>query len=293
MAKNALVKTEDETKNPLALAVVKDELADIFGDDTSALSTGLEEVDSSDRKFPSYVWNYKGEDSDGKSVDQTNFFNTVTETQKPKLHLAVLGLHKSRAWSAFDGEKTVTHCRSWDSVTGTKSDGSTRSCKGCPDYAWSEQSNGKRGRNCGDIQNVYAEDLETGEVVRLRFRKTSLKPWGAYLNKNFLGKRKVAGGALTDYPLFAFRTEVTLGIEKSGTNRYAVPVFERGEVLAKADIVRHNESAKGLRELILRDGSAANEPSYDAEESASGGGIDKGLYVDGAVLKTADGAEIF
>lgn len=241
--------TTESPRTALAIAH-HDELAGVLGDDDLGGVTGLEEADSSDIRLASLVFNFGGLDKNGDQIPKNRFFNTVEETVTEKAKVALLVLHKSRAWTEFvQGEGTKRRCSSWDGKTGKTDEGVERKCDGCPDYTW-RTVDGKRTRRCTDVHNVVGIDRESGQPVMLKFKKTSLDPWKSYLNKFFLGKR-VVGGERKNYPLFAFETIVGLKMEKNGANAFAVPVFEKGEVLSGDEIRSHAENARAFREIYL------------------------------------------
>lgn len=218
--------------------------------------TGLEEADASDFRLASITLNFNGL-VNGEVPPKSVWVNTVTETTSKTKRLALLVLHKSRAWTEFvQGEGTKRRCSSWDTVTGTMEDGTTRACAGCPDAQW-RMENGKRTRRCGDVHNVVAMERDTGELVMLRAKKTAMDPWKSFLNKFFLGKR-VVGGQRSNIPLFAFETQLSAEMIASKSGNYAVPVFEvardeKGEpkVLPVEEIQFLAETARGVRELYL------------------------------------------
>lgn len=257
---------KEETGTTLALAQ-SDELAGVLDGDIEI--TGLEEVDSSDIKLAALVWNFGGLDRAGDQIPKNRFFNTVDETVSDRKRVALLVLHKSRAWTEFvQGEGTKRRCTSWDGVVGKMEDGTERRCAGCPDYEW-KTVNGKRGRNCSDVHNVVAIDRETNQPVMVRFKKTSIEPWKSYLNKHFIGRR-VVGGKRTNYPLFGFETQLSLRMEKNGANAFAVPVLERGAVLSREEIAQHAESARVFREVYLdREVKQVAEQEHEAPVDTS------------------------
>jgi hypothetical protein len=218
--------------------------------------TGLEEADASDFRLASITLNFNGM-IDGEVPPKSVWVNTVTEKTEKTKRLVLLVLHKSRAWTEFvQGEGTKRRCSSWDNVTGTMEDGTTRACVGCPDAQW-RMENGKRTRRCGDVHNVVAMERDTGELVMLRAKKTAMDPWKAFLNKYFLGKR-VVNGARSNIPLFAFETQMSAEMIANKSGNYAVPVFEvvrdeKGEpkVLPVEEIQFLAETARGVRELYL------------------------------------------
>lgn len=218
--------------------------------------TGLEEADASDFRLASITLNFNGM-IDGEVPPKSVWVNTVTEKTEKTKKLVLLVLHKSRAWTEFvQGEGTKRRCSSWDTVTGTLEDGTTRACAGCPDSQW-RMENGKRTRRCGDVHNVVAMERDTQELVMLRAKKTAMDPWKGFLNKYFLGKR-VVNGARSNVPLFAYETVVSAEMIASKSGNYAVPVFEvvrneKGEpkVLPAEELQFLAETARGVRELYL------------------------------------------
>lgn len=239
-----------------ALAVLEgnDELAGVLGD-LELDTDGLEETDGSDRRISALVFNFKGTTPDGEPIPANAFFDTVTEEVSKKKRLALLTVHKSNAWSEFDQAegRTKMRCRSWDRVTGEMEDGRRRSCDGCPDKQWRrDPDTGKRSRNCADVHNVVAVDLDDGQPKIIRCKKTSERPWKDYLNRHFFGKR-IVNGVRKNFPLFARETVLSLEMVKGGANTYAVPKFEPGQVFSKEEIVFFAESARAYREVHLDD----------------------------------------
>jgi hypothetical protein len=218
--------------------------------------TGLEEADASDFRLASITLNFNGMIG-GEVPPKSVWVNTVTERMEKTKRLVLLVLHKSRAWTEFvQGEGTKRRCSSWDTVTGTMEDGTTRACAGCHDAQW-RLENGKRTRRCGEIHNVVAMERDTGELVMLRAKKTAMDPWKAFLNKFFLGKR-VVNGARSNVPLFAFETQLSAEMIANKSGNYALPVFEiaRDEngdpkVLPTDEIRYLAETARGVRQLYL------------------------------------------
>lgn len=284
---SAALATVEEKKPAAALALAQsDELASVLGDEDLGV-TGLEEVDSSDIRLASLIWNFQGLGPDGRQRPKDVFFNTIDESSSEKKRVALLVLHKSRSYAEFVDGSTKRRCTSWDGVTGRVGEGlagfepgQERPCAGCPDYEW-RTVNGKRGRKCTDVHNVVAVDRETNQPVMLRFKSTSLAPWKNHLNKHFLGRR-VVNGKRGNYPLFAFETLLSLKLEKNGNNAYAVPQLERGEVLSAEEIRSHAESAKVFREVYLdREVKAEAEREHgDADPGAGDTSFDVDKFAD-------------
>ena len=262
---------------PASLALAsRDELADVLGD-AELPTDGLEELGAEDIKIGLKVFNFKGTTPAGDPIPPNVFFDTIEETTKKELDLALLTYTKGNEWREFDQatQQNVVHCRSFDRETGTMSDGTERYCEGCPDAKWqTDPSTGKRSRRCGPVYNAVAVERDVGTPCIIRFRRTSLPVFQSYLNKHFIGRRIVAGKP-ANYPLFAFATKATLKMEKSGAASYAVPVLERGAVLSRAEIEQHAESSRGYRETVLpllrkiverddkKDASAEGDSSFD------------------------------
>jgi len=241
-----------------------DALADVLGD-VDLPTTGLEELDASDIRMGSLVWNFKGIVNE-EPVAPNRFFNTITEEVTAEEELALLTLHKSNRWTEFDQaeQKTKTRCSSWDRKTGEMDDGTVRSCDGCPDKQWRrDPESGKRRRNCSDVANVVGLRLKDGQPVVLRFTRTSERPWVDYLNRHIIGKR-IVNGKRSHMPLFAYPTRISLKMEKRDGTSWAVPVLERGEQhFSREEIVFFAESAKAYRESQLDEVRQVAESSPD------------------------------
>lgn len=239
MAKKKSSSTDLATTSTDALAGVLDDLD--LGTD------GLEEIDNEDIKIPLKVFNMKGTDRAGDPIPANVFYDTVTEETQKELTGQLLTLTKSNEWREYDEQKgeSITHCRSFDRKIGTMRDGNTRACDGCPHAQWRQQD-GKPTRDCGTVYSLLGVDEEEQPFI-LRLKKTSIRPIKTYLNRYFLGKR-VVGGKRGNYPLFAFATRVIL---KMVDGKYAVPEFERGEVLDREQILRGKENAEFYREVMM------------------------------------------
>jgi len=213
-------------------------------------SDGLEEVDQDDIQLPVKVFNMKGKDKKtNRAIPPDTFFDNLTEEQNEQIDCVLLTLHKTREWREFDNEanKSVVHCRSLDRITGRLSDGRDRKCDGCPDAQWREVD-GKRTRRCGEVYNFVGLETGANKPFVVRCKKTSLRPAKQYLNAHFIGALTVKGQR-RNLPLFASTTKLTLKMDPDG--KYAIPVFERGEMLDRATILRLQEDAKFYRDVVL------------------------------------------
>lgn len=264
---SAIAKTESSAA-PIAIV---DELNGIMGVD--GFDDGLGEIEASDVKLAALVFNMKGVDRSGDPIAPNVFFNTLEETTTKKVSLVLLQLHKSHHYSEFDNAKneTVTHCRSFDRVTGTMADGGTRACNGCPHQEW-RSVEGKRKRDCAEVWNMFGVDRNTQTPVVIRFKKTSQPAIKDYLNKFHIGKRiAVVGGKQkrVNMPLFAFTCEASLKMDDTG--KYAVPVLERGEVLPKEEIQAYAVESENVR-AYMEKALGQVEAKVTAAEGGSGEG---------------------
>lgn len=241
----ALTKPEEQTA--LANAYSHDPLAAVMGDE-ELLTTGTETVGAKLR-LPAYVLNTKftppGEDV---PVPPNVFLNTVSETTAKKLRLQVLTADRGREWSEVDDAtgKRETRCKSYDGLMGNlrTPDGGTveRACKGCPDYAW-KRVDGRNTRACGDTLRVVAIDLDTADVCVLPLRKTAVKPFDEYYQREFFRKRpgQTPTSPRRDVPFFAFETLVDAQMLREGNFTWAQARFARGELLSR-DAIKAGEA---------------------------------------------------
>lgn len=214
---------------------------------------GLGEVGNEDIKIAAKVFNMKGVDPKGDPIPPNVFFDTVQETTDKELDLVLLDLHKTNEWREFDAatQKSITHCRSQDQITGKMADDTLRPCKDCPDAKWStDPSTGKRGRRCGPVYNMIAADAKTGDPCVVRFKKTALPVIQQHLNKHHIGKLQIAPGRRGNVPLFAMVARMSLKMVGT-TTKYAIPVIERGRILRNDEVAAHAASAKFYREAVL------------------------------------------
>lgn len=247
-----------------ALAVPSlDELDGLGIDDVVANDDGLGQVDADDIKIPVYVLNMKGKGADGRALPIDEYYNTVDETSKRTVNAAFLHLHKSHLYSKWNNaeKRTEIFCRSYDRVTGTwVADGHLRPCKGCPDFEWRRDADGKRTRNCGPVYNMFAIDRDDSMPFVVRYKRTSLPVIKSHLQRHHIGRRiakvkdPATGETKTErlnYPLQVFAVTMEAEISDSKGDAYAVPTLQRGAVLAAEEIASLTESARTLRESVL------------------------------------------
>lgn len=243
--KDAMV-TSDERKEAAALA----ELTDFF-DDVS--TDGMEDVSGEDIKLAVKLFNMGGKDAiTGDSRKKNAFFDNVTEEMQDNISCVMLLTHKTHRWDRFDNAKDETEviCESRDRKLGVlRATNETRQCKGCPDRGWfKDPKTGDPMKKCGEVHNVVCIERESGRPFIIRFKKTSLKPFRNYLMQHHFGARKSADGKTTNVPLFAFVCNMTT--EMHDTGKYALPIFERGEILSREEMTSMYESAKGFHEMM-------------------------------------------
>lgn len=230
---------------------------------------GLGEASGEDLKIATKVFNMKGLDENGRQIPADTFYDTVDQTTADELDAVLLYLHKTNVYSYYDNAegRTRTVCRSWDRVTGTlEADGSQRPCAGCSDDQWYTED-GKRRKNCGPVYNVAGLDRRSQMPFWMRFKRTSLPPFKQHLQRHHLGRRVVAGKRL-NYPLYAFGVKLRCVMSDDG--KYALPVIERGDVLAQAEFDQCREAAAAIRENVIPL-LTASEAQADAAGAGAGG----------------------
>lgn len=272
--KTALV-TSDEAKEAAALA----ELSDFF--DNQIEVSGMEEVGGEDIKLAVKLFNMGGLDANGNQRQKNMFFDNISEETQYEIDCVFLLTQKSHRWDEFNNgtQKTDVHCQSPDRVTGRMADGSERPCEGCSDTGWFTSKEGKPMKRCGEVHNVVAVERLTQKPFLIRFKKTNLKPWRAHLMQHHYGTRQKADGGRGHIPLFAFEANVSLVMHESGN--YALPVFKRGAVLARDEMVAMHESAKGYLDMMSDVLSHADKvDSKHAEDSDGLGGSSSDDFAD-------------
>jgi hypothetical protein len=263
-SKSSAAKTSEST----ALATApRDELADILGD-VEIENDGLEELGGEDIKIGVKVANFKGVDEAGDPIPANVFYDTVDETTQKTIDAALLTFHKSNEWREFDKaqNKSVTYCKSFDRVTGEMNDGKKRACAGCPDQEWTTDASGKRTRRCGTVYNLIGVERLTQKAFIFRARRTAVDPLKLYLNKHFIGRRVTPKGT-GNYPLFAFQTKISLKMETKAGTSWAVPVFERGDVQTREEILACEKNATFYRESLMPVLEKAEAHEGDAGEA--------------------------
>jgi hypothetical protein len=253
---------------------------ELEGYDVSFDVDGLDEASAEDFRVAAKIFNFKGLDpKTGRQIPIDVFFDTIDETTKEQLDAVLLHLHKTNLYSTYNEstKKSDVYCRSFDQVTGTMFDGTTRPCEGCPDAVWraipGKDGKLKRTRPCGPVYNVMAMDRETQMPFVIRFRRTSLPVIKSHLQRHHLGRR-IVNGKRANYPLFSFRVLIKLKVVPEAT--HAIPVIERMEVLTREEIMLHANSAQYLHDNMFPILNRAEEQSVAAEGDAEV--VDTGDY---------------
>lgn len=246
-----------------ALAALSE--ADLGGD----IADGLGEVAASDLRTPIKLYNIKKAENAIGRVTQDSFFDTVDRTVTHELNLVLLDMHKSRRYAKFNKkeDRNVNVCSSYDNVTGVYEAAEphyTRACKGCPDWEWRTDAEGKRIKPCGEVWTVAAFDLDAMRPCFIKFKGTGLDCIKNHLQAHHMNKRPMPGGKRGNFPLFVYRVRVTIGMHSSGN--YAVPTIERGTLLSSADLRVMADTAAALRETFQ-----ARLSQADKEAAGDGG----------------------
>jgi hypothetical protein len=249
--------------------------------------SGLEEVDSEDIRFAYKVWNLKGKRADGPGLYQIDeFLDTLTEQTSRELQCVLVTLHKTQDYSYFnnDAKETVRVCSSYDRVEGTlrtthpvsgQPEGTVRRCETCPDRQWRRDAKGKNIKNCATVYGVVGVELDaSGQTLSpfmIRFKRTSLQPFKAHLQKHHIKRHRDARtGKMIDVPLFMFAVKVRLDADEGG--QFAVPVIEPQGFVSQALLFHLAEQAKLFHEMSadLVRGAEKKESAHSADgESGS------------------------
>jgi len=264
-----------ETNVGTALTVVSqdalalDPLAGVLQEGDTFDETGTEALAGTAR-IPRLAFNLTtitGDDGKPKEIRKTVFVQTVSGVIRERVRLQIVIDHVSRQWKEQVDGKGVVRCSSWDAVTGQFGEERIdRHCHGCPDYAWRKDDKGKNKRNCGDVHNVVALDLDTADVVIVAVKKTAIKPWRDYYAKHFQKQRGIRDpktGMLrkVDLPFFARETLLELKLVQRNAESWAEPVFAPGPILSREHI------QNGLQALV-------DWKSHQADVAARGDAIE-------------------
>jgi hypothetical protein len=256
----------------------------LAGIDVADDADGLGEVDESDYRDAVMTLNFKGQDKSGRAIPVDMFYNTLDETTHSEINAVFCLLHKSNLYSRFDNEanKTEVICRSYDRVTGTMADGTTRPCSGCPDAVWyTNAETGKRVCNCGPVYNVFGVNRDTSQGFVVRFKRSSLPVIKTHLQKHHLGRR-VVKGKRSNYPLWAFPVKLS-GKLAGPKATYAIPIIEKQDAPLTPDEIRLYAAnttalAERMHAVIARaedvEARAEVDTSFDVDKMSAAEGQD-------------------
>lgn len=259
-----MARKADSTATTLALPQAGADTSLALLDDFDFEVSGLEEVDAEDLRFAVKVWNLKGKRADGPGLYQVDeILDTLTEQTTRELNCVFVTLHKTNDYSFFnnDTQETIRVCTSDDRVEGVlrathpktgQPAGTVRPCDKCPDALWTKDDKGKNVRPCALVYGVIGVELDDAgrptSPFMIRFKKTSLPPFKAHLQKHHIKRRQdPRTGKMVDVPLFAFAAKMRLEADERGN--FAVPVIERGALLGRDLLVQLADQAKLFREM--------------------------------------------
>lgn len=269
MGKQAAAAVKEEPKGTgTALSLFgnegSDALAGVFDGDFDF--DGLGPLEDGDIKLRLLLFNLKGKTKGGDRLQQDRFVDSITEQQQGEIECVWLVRERSNTYARYNEkeEKNDIICSSdFDRHKGEMHDGTIRPCKDCPDAKWHTDDKGKRGRNCSTVHWMVGVELTTGMPFVVKFKRTSEAALKQYLQRHHLGRRRMKSGQITNYPLFAFRSKVTLEMHDSGN--YALPVIDKGEpVLDRAQLLELVEQAKTAREWLV-----ANRRKFEEADASS------------------------
>ena len=189
------------------------------------------------------------------------FVDEQTGEKRDQLNLVMLAFPPSRSyWAKQLSEGGAMgdppDCRStFGALTVPDADAPDRqaeTCAACPHSQW---DNGEPPR-CTEAVNVFAFDRDVDSYYWLRFKRTSLKPFRAYVS-SLLSKGR---------PLFSVMTNIKLKDATRDGFAWLVPAFTRGEDLAPADVAPMREVAMSA----MKSWTAVAEEMAAAEREGGG-----------------------
>lgn len=223
----------------------------------------LSELGREDRPLPIMAFNMKMKDADGGWIPKNVFFNTSTEETVEDIEGVLLTVKKTRRRSNYvEGQGTEILCRSDDLKTGVDADGKHIQCESCPKKNWLRNEKPE----CSLIYNFIGYDLRTRQPFVVRAKGASLQPTRRYIAKWFTNKLRLKDGRFADYPLFVYRTRLSLDTPE-GT--YAVLRMENMGVCPNEEIVQYKalyETFKNFRQVDLDNGQPEAKESDSDED---------------------------
>lgn len=217
-----------------------------------AAPVGLENVGSEDISLAAIKIDHK----EGVFVD------SLTGQTYAEIDGVLLGMLKQRVlWDPDPEAKTGPLCKSSDSLVGEpreafpwvefKKQGGNEAlgaaeinCGTCAFAKWGSHPKNKTPWCSMQYTFPLVIGLEPGVAGLVTFQRSGVKPTQAYMS----------GFVRDKIPLFAYRTKLSLNVQKAGTVDFATPVFKRGEAIT--DISQMREWAAAFKTIAEISGSA-------------------------------------
>lgn len=160
-------------------------------------------------------------------------------------------------WDRKSGENAPL-CSSLDCVIGTRRDGTTQACVGCPANEWgsgkSEGGQEMRGKACKEMRRIYLLQLGNLLPVLVTLPPTSIKPWDDYCSARLTQK-------LTD-----LSAEVIMRLVPGKAGGYTFSVIQPkvGSRIPAAELLRYNDIRKQF--VSSWEKAAVTDDDYSADD---------------------------
>lgn len=192
----------------------------------------------------------------------SGFVDEQTGEKRDQLNLVMLAFPPSRAWwlvplneggSPGDPPSCYSTAGALTVPDPDVPDRQSATCTSCEHAKWIDGAKPA----CEEAVNLFVFDQDTEGYYWMRFHRTALKPFRAYVS-SLLSKKK---------PLFSVVTKVTTaaGDKKKGFD-YLVPVFAEGDALKPADVAPMREVAQSA----MKQWTAVAEEMAAAERGGDG-----------------------
>jgi len=220
----------------------------------------LGELSREDRPLPVLAYNMKAKDETGAWIRKDIFYNTATEETIEDVECVLITVKKTRRHANYiEGQGTEILCRSDDLKTGVDIDGKQIECASCPKKNWLRNEKPQ----CGLTYNFVGVDLKTGQPFVVRTKGASLPPTRKHIAKHFTSKLRLKSGQFADYPLFVFKTKLTLDTPE-GT--YAVLRMENIGPCSKEEILQFKSLYETFQHFRQVDLDSEQPAAKDASE---------------------------
>lgn len=273
------------TSEPQSLALRDDNaaLADLeaYFDGAGEDVTGLERVDESDFRLPTYLWNRRGVDAHGRSYPPDVYVNTLTGEVRESLDdIVLLAIAMGKKWAYFDAgtDQMVTVCSSTDrkygilriDQRGIGKEGLRRPCPGCPQSKWVTNDQGNKTLLCSNTVIAVCMDKRTGDAFVIRVKGRSARDFATYLQQHHINKMP-RGAKFRHVPLCFYAMKFGLKLGTDG--KVAFLTMERGERNTPEELGELREASLGAREYLdrlLASSSAEDDSQGDEQHGESG-----------------------